>query len=142
MTMVFAPRFAALVVAVGLAGSASAQLPLPFPGDPNPDMTKRPQCTQDYLKSVEQQITALEKFRSTGPEAVGQVCALIELGSDWLGGDLPESARKQLKDTLGVDIDLRYIRTQCRVSQGNLDRELLTRLGYLRSELVRCNDTI
>jgi hypothetical protein len=59
-----------------------------------------------------------------------------------MGGELPESTRKQLKETLGFDIDLRFIRTQCRVSQGNLDRELMTRLGYLKSELVRCNDTI
>jgi hypothetical protein len=140
--MAFLARFAGLALVLALASSAAAQLPLPFPGEPNPDMNKRAQCTQDYLKSLDQQITALEKFRSAGPEAVGQVCALIELGSDWLGGDLPESTRKQLKDKLGFDIDLRFIRTQCRVSQGNLDRELTTRLGYLKSELVRCNDTI
>ena len=140
--MAFFSRLAALALGLALAGSAAAQLPFPLPGEPNPDMTKRPQCTRDYLNSVEQQITALEKFRSAGPEAVGQVCALIELGSEWLGGDLPESTRKQLKDKLGFDIDLRYIRTQCRVSQGNLDRELMTRLGHLKSELVRCNDTI
>jgi hypothetical protein len=30
---------------------------------------------------------------------------------------------------------------QCRVGQGDLERELMTRLGYLRSELLRC-DTI
>ena len=52
------------------------------------------------------------------------------------------STRKQLKDMLGVDVDLRYIKTQCRVGQGNLDRELMTRLSFLKSELVRCNDTI
>jgi hypothetical protein len=73
---------------------------------------------------------------------VGQVCSLIEMGSDWLGGELPEGVRKQLKDVLGVDIDLRFIKTQCRVGQGNLDRELLSQLGFLKSELVRCNDTI
>ena len=92
-------------------------------------MSKRPQCTKDYVKSVDQQITTLDKFRSAGPEAVGQLCSLIELGSDWLGGELPDSTRKQLKDMLGVDVDLRYIKTQCRVGQGNLDRELMTRLG-------------
>ena len=140
--MAFVPRLASLALALALAGSAAAQLPLPLPGEPNPDMTKRAQCTKDYLQSVDQQITMLEKLRSAGPEAVGQVCSLIELGSQWLGGELPESTRKQLKDKFGFDIDLRYIRTQCRVSQGNLDRELLTRLGYLKSELVRCNDTI
>jgi hypothetical protein len=64
------------------------------------------------------------------------------MGSNWLGGELSDATRKQLKDTLGFDIDLRFIRTQCRVSQGNLDRELMTQIGYLKSELVRCNDTI
>lgn len=135
-------RLATLALALGLAGSAAAQMPFPLPGEPNPDLSKRPQCTRDYLKSVDQQITTLEKFKSAGPEAVGQVCSLIELGSDWLGGELPEGTRKQLKDMLGIDVDLRYIKTQCRLGQGNLDRELVTRLGFLRSELVRCNDTI
>lgn len=140
--MTFLPRLASLALLLGLAGSAAAQLPFPLPGQPNPDMSKRPQCTRDYLKSVDQQITMLEKFRSAGPDAVGQLCSLIELGSDWLGGELPDSTRKQLKDMLGIDVDLRYIKTQCRVGQGNLDRELLTRLGFLKSEFVRCNDTI
>jgi hypothetical protein len=140
--MTLLARLAGLVLVLGLAGSAAAQLPFPLPGEPTPDMSKRQQCTKDYLKSVDQQITMLEKFRSAGPEAVGQLCSLIELGSDWLGGELPDSTRKQLKDMLGVDVDLRYIKTQCRVGQGNLDRELLTRLGFLKSELVRCNDTI
>ena len=132
----------AITLALALAGAASAQLPLPLPGDPNPDITKHPQCTKDYLQSVDQQIQMLEKLRSAGPEAVGQVCSLIELGSQWLGGELPESTRQQLKEKFGFDIDLRYIRTQCRVSQGNLDRELMTRVGQLKAELVRCNDTI
>jgi hypothetical protein len=140
--MTLLARLAGLVLALGLAGSAAAQLPFPLPGQPDTDMSKRQQCTKDYVTSVDQQITTLEKFRSAGPEAVGQLCSLIELGSDWLGGELPDSTRKQLKDMLGVDVDLRYIKTQCRVGQGNLERELMTRLGYLRSELVRCNDTI
>jgi hypothetical protein len=140
--MTLLPRLAAVVLVAGLAGSAAAQLPFPLPGQPDPDLSKRPRCTRDYLKSVEQQITTLDKFRSAGPEAVGQVCSLIEMGSYWLGGELPDNWRKQLKDTLGFDVDLRYIKTQCRVGQGNLDRELMTQLGYLKSELVRCNDTI
>lgn len=140
--MALPTRLASLILVLGLAGSAAAQLPFPLPGEPTPDMSKRPQCTKDYVKSIDQQITTLDKFRSAGPEAVGQLCSLIELGSDWLGGELPDSTRKQLKDMLGVDIDLRYIKTQCRVGQGNLDRELMTRLGFLKSELVRCSDTI
>ena len=58
------------------------------------------------------------------------------MGSDWLGGELPDSMRQQLKDVLGVDIDLRFIKTQCRIGQGNLDRELMTPLGFLKSELL------
>lgn len=140
--MTLLSRLAALIFALGIAGSATAQLPFPMPGQPEPDLSKPQQCTKVYLKSVEQQISVLEKLRTAGPETVGQVCSLIELGSDWLGGELPEATRKQLKETLGFDIDLRFIKTQCRVGQGNLDRELLTRIGYLKAELVRCNDTI
>jgi hypothetical protein len=140
--MTLMSRFAILLCALATAGSAAAQLPFPMPGQPEPDMSKPQQCTKAYLKSVEQQISVLEKLRSAGPETVGQLCSLIELGSDWLGGELPESTRKQLRDTLGFDIDLRLIKTQCRVGQGNLDRELTTRMGYLKAELVRCNDTI
>jgi hypothetical protein len=125
-----------------LAGAAQAQLPLPLPGTPPSDLSKRAQCSRDYVRSVEQKIATLEKWRAAGPEAVGQVCSLIESGSAWLGGELPESWRKQLKETLGFDIDLRFIKAQCRLSQGNLDRELMTRLGYLKAELVRCDDRI
>jgi hypothetical protein len=140
--MKYLPHIAAIAVAAALAGTAHAQLPFPFPGQPPTDFSKREQCTSDYVRTVERQVAGIEKLRSAGPEAVGQLCALIEMGSDWLGGELPDSTRKQLKDALGVDIDLRFIRTQCRIAQGNLDRELMSRLGYLKSELVRCNDTI
>ena len=57
--MAFLARFTGLALVLALAGSAAAQLPFPLPGEPNPDMNKRAQCTQDYLKSVDQQITAL-----------------------------------------------------------------------------------
>ncbi len=140
--MKYLSPIAALVMAVGLAGTAGAQLPFPLPGQPQPDLGKKEQCTRDYVKSVERQIELIEKLRTSGPEAVGQVCSLIELGSALVGGELSEETRKRLKDMLGFDIDLRFIKAQCRVGQGNLDREFMTRLGFLRSELVRCNDTI
>jgi hypothetical protein len=140
--MTLLSRTAAAALLAALTGSAAAQLPFPLPGQPEPDLSKRPQCTTDYRKSVEQQIVMLDKLRATGPEAVGQICTLIEMGSDWLGGELSDGTRKQLKETFGFDIDLRFIRAQCRVGQGNLDRELMTQQGYLKSELVRCNDTI
>lgn len=136
------PGLAAFGFAAALVGSAAAQLPFPLPGQPEQDLSKRPQCTRDYLKSVEKQIAMLDTFRSAGPEAVGQICSLIEMGSYWLGGELPDNVRKQIRESFGVDVDLRYIKTQCRVSQGNLDRELMTQLGFLKSELVRCNDSI
>jgi hypothetical protein len=135
-------RGAVFAVAVGIAGIAQAQLPFPLPGEPAPDISKRPQCTKAYVQSVLKQLTGLETFRTAGPDAVGYMCSLVEMGSNWLGGEFSDATRKQLKDTLGFDIDLRLIRTQCRVSQGNLDRELMTQIGYLKSELVRCNDTI
>lgn len=140
--MKFLP-IAMLALAAGLAGPAVAQqLPFPLPGQPAPEMGKLQQCTKEYVKSVEAQIAGLQKLRESGPEMVGQICSLVEMGSDWLGGEIPDSMRKQLKGVLGFDIDLRFIKTQCRVGQGNLDRELVTQLGFLRSELVRCNDTI
>jgi hypothetical protein len=133
---------AVLMLVAGLAGPAQAQLPSPF-GPPRLDMGKA-QCTKDYLKSVEQQLSVMEQFRSSGPELVGQICTLIEGGSALLGkdGELPDSLRQQLKTTLGFDIDLRFIKTQCRVGQGNLDRELMTQIGQLKSELLRCGNTI
>lgn len=136
-------RLACLAVLVaGLAGPAQAQIqpPLPF-GTPRPDMGKA-QCTKDYTKGVQQQLDMMEKLRASGPEFVGQICSLIEGGSALIGGELPDSLRQQLKTTLGVDVDLRYIKTQCRVGQGNLDREVMTEIGRLKSELIRCNDTI
>jgi hypothetical protein len=133
----------AMLMLVGsLSSSATAQLPFPFPNPSEPDLGKKPQCTKEYMKSIETQITGFEKFRNAGPEFVGQICTLIETGSSWLGGELPDTTRHKLKDILGFDIDLRFIKTQCRLGQGNLDRELMTHLGFLRSELLRCNDAI
>jgi hypothetical protein len=39
-------------------------------------------------------------------------------------------------------VDLRFIKMQCRVAQGNLDREMMTQVGFLKAELQRCVDTI
>src|SRR5262245_41166295 len=135
------PTLAVLTLAAALSGSAAAQLPLPF-GGPQPEPGKLAKCTKDYLKSVEEQIAALEKLRASGPEMVGQVCTLIESGSALLGGELPDSMRQQLKGMLGFDIDLRFIKAQCRLGQGNLDREVMSQIGWLKSELIRCDGTI
>jgi hypothetical protein len=135
-------KMMALTIAVCLAGPAAAQMPPPFGGTPLPEPGKRPQCTKDYIRSVEAQIAAMEKLRSSGPDFVGQICTLIESGSAIVGGELSEETRQRLKGILGIDIDLRLIKTQCRVSQGNLDREVTSQLGYLKSELMRCDGSI
>jgi hypothetical protein len=133
---------AMLALVTGLSGSAGAQMPFPFGGPQMPEPGKFEKCTKEYVKSVETQIAAMEKLRASGPEFVGQVCSIIESGSAILGGELPDSVRQQLKGMLGFDIDLRFIRTQCRVSQGNLDREVMSQIGFLKSELIRCEGTI
>jgi hypothetical protein len=132
----------AALALIAALGTARAELPFPLPGQPGPDLSKRPQCTGAYVRSVEQQVAAMQKLRSAGPEAVDRLCTLIGLGSAWLGGELPDATRKQLKEMLGFDVDLARMAAQCRVGQGHLERELIGRLGFLRSELVRCNDTI
>lgn len=138
--MKFASYLAVLALATGLSGGAHAQL-LPF-GGPQVPGGAPPQCTPAYRKSVEAQISGLERLRSAGPQLVGQVCTLIEGASALVGGELPDDVRGQIKSLLGVDVDLRFIKTQCRISQGNLDRELITQLGTLHAQLLRCNDTI
>jgi hypothetical protein len=140
--MKFLPSMAILALVACLSGAALAQIPFPFGGPPAPEPGKMPKCTKEYVKSVEAQIAGMEKLRASGPEFVGQICTLIESGSAIVGGELPDGVRQQLKGLLGVDIDLRFIKTQCRVGQGNLDREVMSQIGFLRSELVRCNDTI
>ena len=131
-----------LVIAAGLSGPAAAQWPLPFGGPQSPEPGTFAKCTKDYVKSLEEQIAAMAKLRASGPEFVGQVCSLIESGSALLGGELSDSMRQQLKGMLGVDIDLRFIKAQCRLSQGNLDREVMSQIGFLKSELMRCDGTI
>lgn len=126
-----------LALAAALGGTARAQLPFPLPGEPGPDLSRRPECTSAYVRSIERQAAAMRKLRSAGPEAVSRLCTLIELG-----GELPEDLRGQLKQTLGFDVDFAQMAAQCRAGQGMLERELIGRLGFLRSELVRCNDTI
>jgi hypothetical protein len=142
LSMKLLATMAALTVAACLAGTATAQMPLPFGGTPVPEPGKSPQCTKDYVKSVEAQIAAMEKLRASGPDFVGQICNLIESGSAIVGGELSDETRQKLKGVLGVDIDLRFIKTQCRVSQGNLDREVTSQLGYLKSERMRCDGSI
>jgi hypothetical protein len=130
----------ALVLAAGLSASANAQSPF---GSPHIlEGGKLPQCTPRDRSSARSQISSLERCRSAGPALVGQDCSLIEGGSALMGGELPDTVRAQIKSLLGVDVDLRFIKTQCRVSQGNLDRELITQLGTLHAELLRCSDTI
>jgi hypothetical protein len=131
-----------LVLAVPLSSSAVAQWPLPFGGPQVPEPGTLAKCTREYVKSVEDEIAAMEKLRASGPQAVGQVCTLIESGSALLGGELPDGMRQQLKGLLGVDLDLRFIKAQCRLSQGNLDREVMSQIGFLKSELLRCDGTI
>jgi hypothetical protein len=136
------PTAAILAAVAGLAGAAAAQVPFPFGGPQVPELGKLAQCTKDYVKSVEGQIASMEKLRASGPEFVGKVCTLIETGSAIVGGELPDGVRQQLKGLLGVDVDLRFIKTQCRVSQGNLDREVMSQIGFLKSELLRCDGSI
>jgi hypothetical protein len=115
---------AALLLAAAVGGTAHADEPYRVQGEP--DLGLRPPCTAAYVRSLERQAAALQHLRQTGPEAMDRLCSLIELGSA----------------LLGLDADVRRVTRECRIGQGNLERELIGRLGWLRSELVRCNDTI
>lgn len=122
-----------------LMGPAAAQMPFEGPRD----FSKQPACTKDYIASLDLQAKALESLRSAGPELVGQVCTLIERGSDMVGGEFSDATRARIKSMFGFDPDLRFIKTQCRQGQGNFERELMSELGYLKSEQIRCSaDTI
>jgi hypothetical protein len=131
-----------LIVALTAALGTAAQAQLPSPSEPEPGFGRRAQCSRDYVRSVEMLVTVLEKLRTSGPEAVGRLCTLMEMGSAWMGGELPEDVRKELRGRLGVDVDLKRITEQCRAGQGGIDRELADKLRQLRAELVRCDDTI
>src|SRR5262245_15671488 len=130
----------ALSLALGAGAAAHAQLPAPF--EPEPEPGKLPQCTKDYIQSVRRALEATEKLRAGGPEAVGKVCTMIEMGSAWFGGKLPDALRQELRALFGVDIDLEHLTTQCRSGQEALDRELAASVTRLNAELARCSDTI
>jgi len=133
-------RLSLFVLLVLLAGPSRADFL--FKGPPQ-ELDKRPACSSDYRKTLELEIAALEKLRTAGPKLVGQVCTLIEGGSNMVGGELSDATRQRIKGLLGVDVDLRFMKTQCRQNQGNLDRGLMTELGYLKAEQQRCSsDTI
>lgn len=131
---------AALALAAPLAGAATAQLPFGAPAVPEAGLER--QCSKDYVTALEAEARVVEKLRTAGPEFVGQICQIIEQGSALVGGELSEGTRQQIKTLFGFDLDLRFIKAQCRIGQGNLDRELTTRLGFLKSEIYRCNDSI
>jgi hypothetical protein len=128
-----------LAVSLGLGAAAQAQ-ELPFPFGPAPDLGKPAQCTKDRVHMLGQQLEALEKLRSAGPEAIGRICGLIAMGSAWLGKD-PE-ARGKLRELLGVDVDLERAEAQCRAGQNTIATELTTAIARLKAELLRCDDTI
>jgi hypothetical protein len=127
-------------LAMSLGAAAHAQRPFPF--DSEPDFSRRAQCSRDYVRSVEQLVTALEKLRTSGPETVGRLCTLVEMGSAWLGGELPEDLRKELRSLLGFDVDLKRMTEQCRAGQDGLAHDLAGKIRELRAELVRCDETI
>jgi hypothetical protein len=130
-------RVVILTLAAGLGSTVRAQLPFPFS---EPDLGKRPQCTREYVRHLADQLEALEKLRSQGPAAIGRMCALIGLGSAWLGRD-PE-ARSRLRELLGADIDLERAEAQCRAGQDTIARELTTIIARLRAEQLRCDDAV
>ncbi len=134
--------FRILVFALTIGLSATAQAQLPFPFELEPDFSRRPQCSRDYVRSVKTLASALEKLRAAGPDAVGRLCALVEAGRAWLGGELPEDVRRELRGLLGVDVDLERVTQQCRAGQNGIERELADKLRQLRAELIRCDDTI
>jgi hypothetical protein len=129
-----------LAFSVGLSATVQAQLPLP--AEPEPGFSRRPQCTRDFVRSVETLVKALEKLRTSGPETLGRVCSLAEMGSAWLGGELPEGVREELRRQLGIDVDLGRIIEQCRAGQNGIEHEIAARLRQLKAELTRCDDTI
>ena len=128
-----------VLLAAGLGAGAHAQQPLPI--EP-PDVGARPQCTKEYVRAVGQLAQALEKLRTSGPETIAQICALVELGSAWLGGELPDNVRRELRAMLGFDIELERLKTQCRDGRDALERELGDKLTDLKAELLRCDDSI
>jgi hypothetical protein len=126
-----------LILAAGLGSAALAQLPSPF--GPEPDFSKPAQCVKERVRLLAGQLEALEKLHASGPETIGRMCALIGMGSAWLGRE--PDARGKLRELLGFDIDLDRAETQCRAGQDHIRRELTTMIGRLRAELLRCDDT-
>jgi hypothetical protein len=138
MRILFVTLLMTAMFAAGAGPTARAQLTFSF--GPEPDFS-RPQCTRDYLRSLQTQAEALDKLRTSGPQAIGRFCALIELGSAWVAG-LPEDKRRELRGLLGVDVDIGRLGEQCRAGQDAIGRELTVMLRRVKSELVRCDDTI
>lgn len=129
-----------VLLALGAGTAARAQLPYPF--NPEPDFKERLWCTKDYVQSVESELAVMEKLHAAGPTTVGRLCKLIDMGSTWLDGKLSDDVRSELRSLLGVDVDLDRLRTQCRTGRDNLEEALINRIGQLKAELLRCDNTL
>jgi hypothetical protein len=144
-----------------------AQMPPPF-GDPGPQLPTREQCTPERRKRTLAQIQAFEKLQSLSRNEADQVCSMIENAEDLgkladgrlieqllppeardfakaLGMDFKKMDMRAVLKMIGIDvdsIDLRQVKAQCRLTQGEADRMFTSELGRLKRELLMCEDTI
>jgi hypothetical protein len=145
------------------------QLPPPF-GAPGPVIPGPPQCTTQYQKLIRLQVEAIRQLQRLSRGQGETLCSSIE-GADELGVDkfldpkmLQRFLTPEQRDALqafgidlskvdiykimrlfGVDlsrIDLRQLKSQCRLTQGEVDRFATTELGRLEREWARCDDHI
>lgn len=150
-------------------GVELAQLPPP-PSVPWRGIPGVQSCSPQYQRLLKIQIDGLRQLQRLSRGEGEKLCATVE-GADQLGIDKfvdPKGLQKfltpeqrELMDAFGFDlskvnvakimrllgidpsqIDLRQLKSQCRQSQGDIDRFATGEIRRLEDEIFRCDDRI
>ena len=131
-------------VFAALASSALAQgLPrLPDQPAPLPPFQEKTDCSEQSIRSMQQQLDQLDGLEKTGPETIGLFCKGIETLSsfmEWKDDEpLPGVINDLAKDLLHQNLTPRMVKAMCRHAQGEAGRNFRTEIGQLKDRLATC----
>jgi hypothetical protein len=151
-----------IAIAVGAAWQGP---PLLGAGGEHAPMLAAAQCSPQYQRLLQLQIQMLKRIQKLARSEGERLCVAVEAADqpdrlidpkalsklltqderellDALGIDVSRVNIGKLMRLLGIDLDLRELKHQCRQAQGGLERFASDELGRLASEVLRCEERV